>query len=137
MAPLILRLLKTALPCAAVLALGGYFLAEGFGQQIATEKDPALDLTWQMKWKIPLALAIWGGGAVALFETLRHVWKTKPVAPTEVKISPEEEAEALLRQLLDRVEADERSRSAAVGEATPPPRGAPAIQPNIAPAYTQ
>ncbi len=137
MPPLPLRLLKTALPCAAVLALGGYCLAEGFGQQIATEKDPALELTGQMKWKIPLALALWGGGAVAIFEALRHVWMTKPTAPTEVKITPEQEAEILLRQLLDRVEADERNNRADVGETTPPPRGATVEVPNGATAHVQ
>ena len=134
MPPLFFRLLKTALPCAAVLAVGGYFLAEGFGQHIATEKDPALELTRQMKWKIPLALALWGGGAVAMFESLRHLWKSKPESPTEVKISPEQEAEALLRQLLEQVEADERNRRATIGETTPPPRGEPVESPTIPPA---
>lgn len=118
------RLLKSVLPITLLCGAAGYLYAVAAGTYIADEREDGSTLRGVLAWRVPFAMAFWGGGFTLLVEWFRHLWgankadekKAATPAPTA-----EESAEQLLMQLLQQAEAAERSRTMPM----PEPRGTP------------
>ncbi len=145
MHPLLVRVLKSGLPVAVILALFGYLLAEAAGMWLGGQGDSSVrvtvgppaadgsssagdqDVAQALRRRLPFTLAAWGFGLAAVFELLAALWRrgrapapTKPPTPTA---SPEAEVEKLLHQLLQQADAaeDARTKSAAASCPAQPP----------------
>ena len=123
------RLLKTVLPVALVCGGAGYLYAIGAGSYVSGKQDDGSTLRDVLVWRVPFAMAFWGGGFTLIVEFCRHLWAPtkkdeKPAAPVP---NPEADAEKLLLQLLEQAEEAERSRVF-----TPPDlRTQPAAPPSV------
>ena len=117
----LLKLLKTGLPTAAGLGVVGYAFARFAGMWYVSEAGGrtaigASDIAEALEWRLPLTMAAWGFGLVALFEGILSIWR-KPTAPLTA-VTPVDETEQLLLKLLEEAEAaeDERQRMFALGQ---------------------
>ena len=127
MRPYLLKLLKTGLPTAAGLGVVGYAFARFAGMWYVSEAGGrtaigANDIAEALEWRLPLTMAAWGFGLVALFEGILSIWR-KPTTPaTPAALTPVDETEQLLLKLLEEAEAaeDQRQRMFALGQ-TPLP----------------
>lgn len=141
-----LRVLKTVVPTAALLAVCGYGFAVVAGMYVSNDRDSGDELRMSLAWRLPFTLAAWGGGMVFLYELFRALWGQKPSAEKPVSLttaSPEVDAEQLLQQLLDQADAAEEVRRsgvmqlpgsrASVTDQTPMPRGEPLPVPTFEP----
>lgn len=134
----IFRVLRNGLPVAGLLALFGFGMAEmaemmaGKGEKPTPNHVPGLSA--YLRWRVPLGFAAWGFGLVLAFEALFSIWR-KPVPPTPPKsaVSPEDEAERLLLQLLAEADAAQRARATpSPADPTPPPLGAVPAESDLA-----
>lgn len=114
------RLLTTVLPVALICGAAGYLYAVGAGAYVSGKQDDGSTLRDVLVWRVPFAMAIWGGLFTLLVEVFRHLWAPKKIekqaAPTP---NPEADAEKLLLQLLEQAEQAEESRK------FPPPPAPP------------
>jgi hypothetical protein len=101
-----LRILKSAILAALVLAGLGYLIAEMAGTWFEvnnpTRTHGPESVSATLRQRLPLTMAAWGFGLVAFYEFLRSLWmpKAKPKP-----ITPEPNVEAQLQQLLREAEA--------------------------------
>ena len=108
------QLLKNGLPTAALLAFFGYLFAQFAGMWYASESagrpSPvgADDIAAALEWRLPLTMAAWGFGLVALFEGVLSLWR-KPV-PSKPAAPAADDTEQLLLKLLEEAEAAEAER---------------------------
>lgn len=127
--PLLIRILKNGLLTAVLLAALGYALAEFATAVLGTQTTPrstadlpavsADDLTIGLKGRMPLTLAAWGFGLVAVIEVLRHLLRGgKRALAAKPAAAVVDETAKLLNELLEKADA-ERQRAAAC-PATPP-----------------
>jgi hypothetical protein len=133
-----LRLLKTVLPTALVLAVCGYMLALGFGIYVTDSRYSGEQLRSTLAWRLPFTLAAWGSGIMFLYELFRSAWGKKPVEKKPEFVATrrnEVDAEQLLNQMLDAADTAELQRKSAtlsrhqtrtstsITDQTPMPRG--------------
>jgi len=106
------RLLKTVLPVALVCWGAGYLYAIGAGSYVSSKQDDGTTLRDILVWRVPFAMAFWGGGFTLIVEWFRHLWAPKKVdeKPAAPAPNPEADAEKLLMQLLEQAEQAEESR---------------------------
>ena len=113
MRPYLLKLLKTGLPTAAGLGVVGYAFARFAGMWYVSEAGGhdspvgAAEVARTLEWRLPLAMAGWGFGLVALFEGVLSLWR-KPV-PVEPAVPVVDETEQLLLKLLEEADAADLS----------------------------
>ena len=124
----LLKLLKAGVPTAAVLAFFGYAFAQFAGMWYVSEaggRDSpvgAAEVARTLEWRLPLTMAAWGFGLVALFEGVLSLWR-KPM-PVEPAVPVVDETEQLLLQLLEEADAAEAERQMKMALAeTPMPKG--------------
>ena len=130
----LLKLLKTGLPTAAILALFGYTFAQFAGMWYVSESGGrnspvgANEIAATLEWRLPLTMAAWGFGLVAFFEGILSIWR-KP-APVTLAVAPVDETEQLLLKLLEEADAAEAERQQRIklGQ-TPIPLGLPERSP--------
>jgi len=129
MRPYLLKLLKTGLPTAAGLGVVGYAFARLAGMWYVSEAGGrtaigANDIAEALEWRLPLTMAAWGFGLVALFEGILSIWRTPTAPAPPTPAPPIDETEKLLLKLLEEAEAaeDERQRMFALSQ-TPLPLG--------------
>ncbi len=124
----LLKLLKAGVPTAAILAFFGYAFAQFAGMWYISEsggrESPvgAAEIARTLEWRLPLTMAAWGFGLVALFEGVLSLWR-KPV-PVPPPVAVVDETEQLLLKLLEEADAAEAERQMkmALGQ-TPMPKG--------------
>ena len=110
----LLKLLKTGLPTAAILAIFGYVFAQFAGMWYVSESGGrnspvgADEIASTLEWRLPLTMAGWGFALVALFEGVLSLWR-KPVSAQPVVV-PVDETEQLLLKLLEEADAAEAER---------------------------
>lgn len=105
------RLLKTVLPVALVCGGAGYLYAIGAGAYVSGKQDDGSTLRDALVWRVPFAMAFWGGGFTLVVEWFRHLWAPKKdEKPVAVAPNPEADTEKLLLQLLEQAEQAEESR---------------------------
>jgi len=125
------RLLTNAVPTMLLLAVCGYLAAHWTGSFASNERDPGEQLTETLAWRLPFTLAAWGGSFIVLYEIARAIWGKKPAAEAEPE-RRDDEAEALLNQLLAEADAAEEARRNGIpcNAQTPAPvvAGEPAVQ---------
>ena len=120
----LLKLLKAGVPTAAVLAFFGYAFAQFAGMWYVSESGGraspvgAAEVARTLEWRLPLAMAAWGFGLVALFEGVLSLWR-KPV-PVELAVPVVDETEQLLLKLLEEADAAEAARRAVIDLAQTP-----------------
>ena len=126
----LLKLLKTGLPTAAILALFGYAFAQFAGMWYVSDaggrESPvgAVEVARSLEWRLPLTMAAWGFGLVALFEGVLSLWRAP--APAEPAHPIIDATEQLLLKLLEEADAAEEVRREATDLAqTPLPKGLP------------
>jgi hypothetical protein len=145
MRPILIRILKQGIPVALILAVVGYVMAESAGMWFAMQAggdsslrvtvgdaDPVpagnggQDLTRILRTRLPLTLAAWGFGIIAVAELLLGLWRRrKPTAPAVPAVPTEDETEKLLNQLLEQADA---SRAKATTDTPPPAAPCPVPQ---------
>ena len=135
MSPFVRRLFISVLPTVVLLALCGYGLSRAAGLYVANGRDSGEQLAETLQWRLPITLAAWGGGLVFLMELVRYLW-VKPVAKTQTAeavktLTPDQEAEQLLLQLLEQNESAKVAASVSLTQ-TPPPMGLPLPVPDFA-----
>ena len=107
------RILRHGIPAALMLGCLGFVFAQfagvWFQGKIGDREAPAggAEVTEALQWRVPLTMAGWGFGVVAVIEIVGSLWR-KPAKPVEAKPVPD--AEELLSKLLDEAEAAERAR---------------------------
>jgi hypothetical protein len=141
MHPILVRILKQGIPVALILAVVGFVLAEAAGMWFAMQSagdstvrvtvgdtpiDPSAnggkDLTRALRTRMPLTLAAWGFGIVAVIELLLGLWRgRKPATPATPP------AEVDVEKLLQQVGEAEAQRANLSD--TPPP-GSPCPTPS-------
>ena len=128
------RLLKSVLPIALLAGGAGYLYAVAAGAYVADERNDGGGVRDALAWRVPLAMAAWGGGITLVFEWLRHLWGVKARPAADLPAAAAVDAETLLLQLLEQAEAAEKARQqpVSVSTDTPPPVGTPAGQPTPA-----
>jgi hypothetical protein len=133
------RLLKSVLPITLLCGAAGYLYAVAAGAYIADEREDGSTLRGALAWRVPFAMAFWGGGFTLLVEWFRHLWgantKDDKKAEAAPAPTPEQAAEQLLLQLLEQAEAAERSRAMPMPELRPAPT--PGELPTFPPVPTQ
>ena len=108
------RILRHGLIAALMLGCLGFVFAQfagiWFDHKIGDREAPigGAEITDTLQWRVPLTMAGWGFGIVAVIELVGSLWR-KPSKPVEAKPVPD--AEALLLELLDQAEAAERERA--------------------------
>ena len=119
------RLLINGLPTAAILAIFGYAFAQFAGMWYVSESGGrhspvgADDIAGTLEWRLPLTMAAWGFGLVALFEAVLSLWRKPDAAP--VRLAPAvDETEQLLLKLLEEAEAAEAVRQERFAQARTP-----------------
>jgi hypothetical protein len=133
------RLLKSVLPITLLCGAAGYLYAVAAGAYIADEREDGSTLRAALAWRVPFALAFWGGAFTLLVEWFRHLWGVNKPDAKKAEATPvptaEESAEQLLMQLLQQAEAAERSRTMPMPEprAAPTPAELPTFPPVPAP----
>lgn len=117
MRTLAVRILRRGLPTAAVLALMGYGMAEFAGIYLAAQPGAergdgqwAENVAASLRYRVPLGMAAWGFGLVALFEFLHWLVRGNPPAPAPKSAAAPDATERLLTDLLRRAEADKAAR---------------------------
>src|SRR5207253_2662140 len=101
---LFLRILKNGLPTAALLAVLGYFLAEGAAVWIGSQPNlrpsaepgltaapvalPPDDFARQLRGRLPYSLAVWGFALVVFFEVALHLWRGGKAPPPPAPKKP-------------------------------------------------
>lgn len=131
------RLLKVVLPVSVVCGGAGYLYAVAAGAYIADARDDGGTLRDTLVWRVPFAMAFWGGSFTLLVEFFRHLWgaNNKPEKSSAPAVSPDAEAEKLLLQLLEQAETAEQSRAIATPADRPLPLP-PALSPDDLPVPT-
>jgi len=133
---LLRRVLVSVLPTMAVLAGCGYLFAGLAGPLSTPDAASGERLTAELQWRLPVYFALWGGGILFMLEFLLTLWaKPKPKADTATKPTPEQEAQALLQQLLDEAdrqrEAEAQANPPTLDQTPPPLRGDTIPMPEI------
>lgn len=119
MRPYLLKLLKNGVPTAVILAVIGYLFAQLASMWYVSESGGrenvgVQEMSETLQWRLPLTMAAWGFGLVALFEGVLSLWRT-PVAPPTISTPPAvDETEQLLLQLLEEAEAAEAVRQSRI-----------------------
>ena len=114
MRPYLLKLLKNGVPTAAILAVVGYLFAQLAGMWYVSESGGRTspvgsdEIADTLQWRLPLTMAAWGFGLVALFEGVLSLWRKPPAAAPVV--SAVDETELLLLKLLEEADAAEAVR---------------------------
>jgi hypothetical protein len=121
MPPLLKRIVVNGLVTAGILAVLGFLLAEvgaiwlsGTTQprsgNVAAGPDPAVA---SLHSRVPLAMAAWGFGFIAVSELVLYAWRGNPAEKTARKPAEPapDPAEQLLEQLLAEADAAARQRS--------------------------
>jgi hypothetical protein len=129
MKPLVRRILVGGLPVAAALAVIGYLMAElagGFLSNHPTASDPlgaelAAKAADTFRTRMPLGMAAWGFGLVALYEVVLFVLRGNPPPPTAPPAKAPAPTDAVLKDLLTRADA----AGAVPAPAPCPPAGDP------------
>ena len=126
------RLLKSVLPVTLLCGAAGYLYAVAAGSYVADPRDDGSTLRDTLLWRVPFAMAAWGGGFTLLVEWFRHMWGAKKNDAKAEAATPPPSAEQILMQLLEQAEEAERSRQFPVPPPrsltdTPLPAGLPAI----------
>lgn len=104
------RILRHGLLAALMLGALGYVYAQFAGLWFDTKAGAGgAEVTEALQWRVPLTMAAWGFGLVAVFEFFAGLWRT-PEKPTLVESKSVPDAETLLLELLDQAEAAERER---------------------------
>lgn len=136
MRPYLLKLLKNGLPTAAILAAIGFLFAQLAGMWYVSESGGrtstvgADEIADTLQWRLPLTMAAWGFGLVALFEGVLALWRTAPAPAIRPAVPAVDETELLLLQLLEEAEAAEVMRqSRGSPKQTPMPGGAETFAP--------
>jgi hypothetical protein len=114
-----IRILKSAVPSALMLALVGYLFAEMAGvwydSHMTTPEHKSTATVDHLRSRLPLTMAAWGFGLVTLYELVRSLWRPRPEPkPAVAEPSVEEQLQKLLREA--------KAQNLA---ATPPPAGCP------------
>ncbi len=139
MSPFVRRLLISVLPTMLLLAVCGYGMANAAGLYVGNERYSGDQLVETLQWRLPLTLAAWGGGLVFLMELVRHLWLKPAEKPksreTTKSLTPDQEAEQLLLQLLEQNESARVAASISLTQ-TPSPVGLPMPVPDFEPATT-
>jgi hypothetical protein len=124
----LLTLLKNGLPTAAILAILGSGLAQFAGICYASAAGGrgssvgATEIARAFEWRLPLMMAAWGFGLVALFEGVLALLR-KPV-PAQHPVAIVDETEQLLLKLLEEADVAEAERQMKMALAqTPMPKG--------------
>jgi hypothetical protein len=127
MKPTLLRILKNGLVTAAVLAGMGFVAAELGGMYLASQtstnrQDDELNsqAVTALRYQLPLGMAAWGFGLVALFEILLWLVRGNPAPPPTKRAT--DTPEKLFDDLLKRAEAQNVSTT---GHAPPPTENTP------------
>gem|GEM_PF-1616709 len=112
----LLKLMKYGVPTGVVLAGVGYLFAHLAAIWYTSESGGratvgAEEMSATLEWRLPLTMAAWGFGLVALFEGVLSLWRTPVASPAPAAVGPDE-TEQLLLKLLEEAEAaeDERRR---------------------------
>ena len=130
----LIRVLKSGVPTALMLAALGWVMAEGAGMWLAGQTvgrsgapyDSGSDVAGTLRTRLPFAMAAWGFGIVLVFELVLSLWRGgKPPAPKPVATPSEDSVEKMLNELLAQTEAAQAAR-AANPAATPVPAPQPA-----------
>src|SRR5689334_7220474 len=93
------RLLKSAVPTAVGLAAVGYLYAEVAGSWFEAGGKVAEPgaLAASLRARVPVMMAVWGFGVIALFELIRSAWAPRPKPkPAEMGPTVEEQLQQLL-----------------------------------------
>lgn len=120
MRPYLLKLLKNGVPTAVVLAVVGYLFAQLAAMWYVSESGGRANVGVQemsetLQWRLPLTMAAWGFGLVALFEGVLSLWRTPAPTPSLTAAPPAvDETEQLLLQLLEEAEAAEAVRQSRI-----------------------
>lgn len=128
----LLKLLKNGVPTAVALAVVGYFFAQLAAMWYASESGGRVtvgadEMSDTLEWHLPLTMAAWGFGLVALFEGVLSLWRTPVAEPVALTIPVVDETEQLLLKLLEEAEAAEAVRQSKIALAqTPMPGERPA-----------
>lgn len=136
----LIRVLKSGVPTALVLAALGWVMAEAAGLWLAgqpvSRSQPGIpsdssaatgseDVADMFRSRLPFAMAAWGFGIVTAFELTLGLWRGgKKPAARPVAVPTEDEVEKLLNDLLRQAEAAEAARAA-----NPTPTPVPARRP--------
>ncbi|MCU0705087.1 MAG: hypothetical protein MUF18_14030 [Fimbriiglobus sp.] len=117
------RALKSVLPVVVVCGGAGYLYALGAAAYVADGKDDATTLRTALSWRLPLAMACWGGGVTLIVEFFRQLWAPRKADEAKAESpAPPLDAERLLLQLIEQAEEAERSRAIPMpGERSLPP----------------
>jgi hypothetical protein len=135
MSPFVRRLLISILSTIVILALCGYALSQAASLFVANERDSGKQMIETLQWRLPVTLAACGGGLVFLMEVGRHFWVRRVPKTTTTELAkpltPDQEAEQLLLQLLEQNESAKVAASVSLTQ-TPPTVGLPMPVPDFA-----
>jgi hypothetical protein len=143
MHPILVRVLKSGIPVAVILAVFGYLMAEAAGMWLGGQGDSAVrvtvgptadgspdaggeDVTRALRRRLPFTLAAWGFALAAMFELVAGLVRRNRAPAAPKPVPPEAEAEKLLNQLLQQADAAEAARKAATSPAASCPAPSPA-----------
>lgn len=128
-----LKLFKTGVPTAGILAGVGYLFAQLASMWYISEAAGrstvgAEHVADTLEFRLPISMAAWGFGLIALFEGALAIWHTPP-APIEPAVPTVDETEQLLLKLLEEAEAAEalRQLQAALAEPSRKDSAAPPV----------
>lgn len=110
------KVLKSGLPTAAILAVCGYVFAQFAGMWYASEAGGRTlavgsgEIADTLEWRLPMTMAAWGFGLIALFEGVLSIWRKPAALAVSSETEPVDETEQLLLKLLEEAEAAEAER---------------------------
>ncbi len=110
------KVLKSGLPTAAILAVCGYVFAQFAGMWYVSEAGGRTlpvgsgEIADTLEWRLPLTMAAWGFGLIALFEGVLSIWRQPAVLEVPAEVETVDETEQLLLKLLEEAEAAEAER---------------------------
>ena len=110
------KVLKSGLPTAAILAVCGYVFAQFAGMWYVSEAGGRTlpvgsgEIAGTLEWRLPLTMAAWGFGLIALFEGVLSIWRQPAVLEVPAEVETVDETEQLLLKLLEEAEAAEAER---------------------------
>ncbi len=110
------KVLKSGLPTAAILAVCGYVFAQFAGMWYVSEAGGRTlpvgsgEIADTLEWRLPLTMAAWGFGLIALFEGVLSIWRQPAALEVPAEVETVDETEQLLLKLLEEAEAAEAER---------------------------